>query len=128
MRRPAALLLAACLLLLVAAPAQAAPGCDRPLAAGDQTVALESAGVDRPFLLYVPAGYDGRTPLPLLLNLHATGADGPGQMETSHMRQYADSAGFLVAAPSGGAVAGAGHTWVVPGTPPRGDAPPSGFP
>src|SRR3954451_156779 len=116
MRTRAAFLLAICLALLVAAPAQAAPRCDRPLAAGDQTVPLQSAGTDRPFLLYVPQGYDGSTPLPLLLNLHGTGGDGSGQMETSHMRGYADSAGFLVAAPTGGAIAGAGHAWVVPGS------------
>src|SRR3954454_4555888 len=128
MRTPAAFLLAICLALFVAAPAHAAPGCDRPLQAGDQTVPLQSAGTDRPFLLYVPSGYDGRAPLPLLLNLHGSGGDGPGQMETSHMREYADNAGFLVAAPNGGAIAGAGHAWVVPGSPPRGDAPPGGYP
>ena len=128
MRKAAASLLVICVALLVAAPAHAAPGCDRPLAAGDQTVPFQSGGRDRPFLLYVPSGYDGRTPLPLLLNLHGSGGDGPGQMETSHMREYADNAGFLVAAPNGGAVAGAGHAWVVPGSPPRGDAPPGGYP
>jgi polyhydroxybutyrate depolymerase len=84
--------------------------------------------MDRPFLLYVPKGYDGSTRLPLLLNLHSTGATGPGQMETSQMRGYADNAGFLVAAPEGGAIAGLGHAWVVPGSPPRGDAPPGGYP
>src|SRR3954454_11986877 len=128
MRTPAAFLLAICLALFVAAPAEAAPRCDRPLAAGDQTVPLQSAGRDRPFLLYVPKGYDGSSPLPLLLNLHGTGGDGAAQMDDSQMRGYADSAGFLVAAPSGGAVAGAGHAWVVPGSPPRGDAPPGGYP
>src|SRR4051812_43353960 len=128
MRRPAVFVLASCLALLAAAPAHAAPGCDRPLQAGDQTVPLQSAGTDRPFLLYVPQGYDGSTPLPLLLNLHGTGGDGSGQMETSHMRGYADNAGFLVAAPNGGAIAGGGHAWVVPGSPPRGDAPPGGYP
>lgn len=128
MRRVAALPLVIWLALLAAAPAQAAPACHRPLAVGDQTVPLQSGGTDRPFLLYVPKGYDGSAPLPLLLNLHGTGGDGPGQMETSQMRGYADNAGFLVAAPSGGAVAGAGHAWVVPGSPPRGDAPPGGYP
>src|SRR3954469_2093044 len=128
MRRVAAFPLVVCLVLLAASPAHAAPGCDRLLATGDQTVPLQSAGRDRPFLLYVPKGYDGSTPLPLLLNLHGTGGDGAAQMDDSQMRGYADSAGFLVAAPSGGAVAGAGHAWVVPGSPPRGDPPPGGYP
>src|SRR3954469_17656023 len=128
MRGAAAFLLVSCLVLLAAAPAQAAPRCDRPLEAGDQTVPLQSGGSDRPFLLYVPKGYDGSTPLPLLLNLHGSGGNGPAQMETSQMRGYADSAGFLVAAPNGGAIAGTGHAWVVPGSPPRGDPPPGGYP
>src|SRR3954464_11877726 len=129
MRRAAAFLpVVMCLALLVATPAHAAPGCDRPLEAGDQTVPLQSGGTDRPFLLYVPKGYDGRTPLPLLLNLHGSGGNGPAQMDTSHMREYADAGGFLVAAPNGGAIAGTGHAWVVPGSPPRGDPPPGGYP
>ena len=100
MRRTAPFLLVICLVLLGAAPAQAARGCDRPLEAGDQTLPLQSGGSDRPFLLYVPKGYDGKAPLPLLLNLHGSGGGGPGQMETSRMRGYADNAGFLVAAPT----------------------------
>src|SRR3954465_4284484 len=128
MRATAAFFLAICLALFVAVPAEAAPRCDRPLAAGDQTGPLQSAGTDRPFRLYVPKGYNGRAALPPLLNLHGSGGNGPAQMDTSHMRGYADSAGFLVAAPTGGAIAGAGHAWVVPGSPPRGDAPPGGYP
>src|SRR5437762_8756984 len=123
-------LVAACTLLFLnaASEASSAATCNQPLTPGDHTVELTSAGRVRPFLLYVPKSYDGRTAVPLLLNLHGTGSTGPGQMGATRMRQYADQGGFLVAAPNGGGVAGGGNTWVVPGTPPRGAPPPGGFP
>ena len=104
------------------------PGCGKDLASGDRTVELTSEGRTRTFVLYVPKGYDGTTPLPLVLNLHGTLSDGAGQMEISGLRAYADRERFLVAAPTGGARSGTGASWVVPGTPPRGEAPPGGFP
>lgn len=108
--------------------AVAAGTCGGPLAPGDHTIQVASGGRDRPFLLYVPATYDGHRALPLLLNLHMTLRNGANQMDVSEMRKRADLGGFLVAAPDGGAVSGPGYTWVVPDTPPRGDAPPGGFP
>src|SRR5436309_13731529 len=102
-----------------AAGARRASACDLPRSSGDVWVDVTSGGVSRPFLLYVPRGYDGRRRLPLLLNLHGTGDDGPGQMELSSMRRFADRDGFAVAAPSGGAdFAGIGSEWVVPGSRP----------
>ncbi len=119
-----------------AAPAKKKPkkkkkkgsSCNRPLPAGDQTVQLTVDGRSRPFVLYVPNGYNGRKSLPVLLNLHGSGGTGPGQMDVSGLRATADAGGFLVAAPSGGAIAGAGFAWVVPGVPPNGTEPPGGFP
>lgn len=122
-------LAAVCTLVFLTGAGEASAGtCDRPLTPGDQTVQLTSAGRDRPFLLYVPKSYDGHTAVALALNLHPTGSTGPGWMDASGLRKYADQGGFIVAAPSGGAIAGGGNTWVVPGTPPRGTAPPGGFP
>ena len=117
------------LALLATSTADAQPtGCGRPLDRGDQTVALTVDGRSRPFLLYVPSGYTGRRALPLVVNLHPTGSTGAGQMDLTGLRGRADEHGYLVAAPTGGAIAGPGNTWVVPGTTPRGEAPPGGFP
>ncbi len=115
-------------LTFVPASASASGGCGTPLTPGDQTVQLQSSGGSRPFLLYVPKGYTGREPRPLLLNLHGTLSNGGQQMQVTELREFADRDGFLVAAPDGGATAGSGHSWVVPGTTPRGEAPPGGFP
>ena len=102
--------------------------CSRPLPAGSQTVPLVVDGRSRPFLLHVPSGYNGRTPLPLLLNLHFSGGDGAAQMSATGLQATADAGGFLVAAPTGGAIAAPGAAWVVPDVPPNGTAPPGGFP
>ncbi len=122
------LALIAVVLAVLAPDASAAGTCDRPLPAGDRTVDVSSGGRERPFLLYVPRTYDGHTPLPLALNLHGTLSDGPGQMDISGLRADADRDGFLVAAPTGGARSTTGASWVVPGTPPRGEAPEGGYP
>lgn len=103
-------------------------GCGKDASNGDQTVTVRSNGRSRPFLLHVPRGYTGRSPRPLLLDLHGTLANGEAQLKVSGMREFADRDGFLVAAPDGGAIAGGGRSWVVPGTKPRGEAPAGGFP
>jgi dienelactone hydrolase len=49
-------------------------------------------------VVYVPAGYDARTPAPLLLQMHWTGGDGRAQPDV--WRGVADGLGMLVLAPS----------------------------
>jgi polyhydroxybutyrate depolymerase len=115
--------------LVAPAAGQAATApCSKPLPPGNQKVELQSEGRDRAFLLYVPASYDGTTAMPLLINLHPTGSNGNKHLGETGLRARADAGGFLIAAPNGGAISGSGFTWVVPGTPPRGTAPPGGFP
>jgi poly(3-hydroxybutyrate) depolymerase len=57
----------------------------------------------RPTEVYVPAGYDGQTPLPLILALHAlgTGANGAVFRSAINLEPLAESRGFLVCYPSG---------------------------
>jgi predicted esterase len=57
-------------------------------------------------LLYVPAGYRGDAPVPLVLSLH--GAGGNAQHGLSPLRALADEAGFALLA-----VGAAGRTWDV---------------
>lgn len=104
------------------------PSCGQALPVGDQTVPLTVDGRSRPFLLHVPSGYSPNRRSPLLLNLHPTGGTGLSQMDGTAIRATAEAGNFLVAAPTGGAISGAGSTWVVPDVPPRGTAPPGGFP
>jgi polyhydroxybutyrate depolymerase len=51
--------------------------------------------------LYIPAMYDGSYDAPLIINIHGFGGSGPGQQDYSKMDVVADTAGFLVAYPTG---------------------------
>jgi polyhydroxybutyrate depolymerase len=113
------------------AHAELRAACDLPFSTGENTVALSNQGEDRPFLLYVPDGYDGERKLPLILNLHGSGGNGSQQMEVSQMAQAADEQDVIVAAPNGGVrdPNGTSYRWNVPGVPLIGGTPvPEGTP
>jgi polyhydroxybutyrate depolymerase len=56
---------------------------------------------DRPYGLKVPAGYDGRAPVPLVLLLHGYTANGTTQANYFGLPALADREGFLLAYPDG---------------------------
>ena len=58
-------------------------------------------GLEREYILYVPASYTGSDSVPLLFNFHAFGGFSQQQMAYGDFRSIADSAGFLVAHPQG---------------------------
>ncbi|MGW3566094.1 extracellular catalytic domain type 1 short-chain-length polyhydroxyalkanoate depolymerase [Streptomyces sp. NPDC000941] len=93
---------------------------------GLTTVPVTSAGTTYPVSLYIPRGYTGRHPVPLVLNLHGSGATGLYQLALSDMQKAADKYGFLVAVPNGGTPQPqGGYTWVIPGVPNTSGQPPS---
>jgi polyhydroxybutyrate depolymerase len=53
----------------------------------------------RIYRLFVPPGYDGRTPLPLVLDLHPSGGTSAGQARTSGFEDLAARERFVVASP-----------------------------
>ena len=55
------------------AAAGAAAACNLVHAPGVTAEKLTSGGRERTYRLFVPAGYDGRTALPLVLDLHGSG-------------------------------------------------------
>ena len=58
-------------------------------------------GLEREYLLYVPAAYDGSEAWPLVLNFHGYLSNPFEQIFTSQMNLVADTAHFLVAYPVG---------------------------
>lgn len=72
---------------------------------------LTSDGRERSYRLYVPPGYDGRTALPLVLDLHGSGGTADRQAATSRFEALAEREGVLVATLQ--AVA-EGNRWNVP--------------
>lgn len=87
------------------------------------TFRVPFGGRTYPVQAYVPAHAKGRS-LPLVLNLHGSGSDGPSQMRLSGLADIADEEAFVVVAPTGdipvpasrGGYLG-GWAWNVPGVP-----------
>jgi polyhydroxybutyrate depolymerase len=67
--------------------------------AGNHTISLRSGGVDRSYIVHVPAG--GRGPLPVVINFHGGGGDAAGQQKYSQMDRVADREHFIVIYPNG---------------------------
>lgn len=68
---------------------------------GLSTQSLSHDGVEREYLLYIPASYDGQTPMPLMLNFHGSGMSAEAQMALADMRPLADAEGFILVYPQG---------------------------
>jgi polyhydroxybutyrate depolymerase len=92
--------------------------CALTAAAGVAVETLTSGGRERTYRLFVPPSYDGRAPLPLVLDLHGSGGNSGGQAATSRFEALAASEGFLVATLQAGAE---GNRWNVPVTDARPD-------
>jgi polyhydroxybutyrate depolymerase len=86
--------------LPVPAAAQAArTSCNLAHAPGVAEQRLMSGQRERAYRLFVPPGYDGRTALPLVLDLHPSGGTSAGQARTSGFETVAAREGFAVASP-----------------------------
>jgi polyhydroxybutyrate depolymerase len=71
------------------------------LAPGETTTTLQVGGVSRTFILHVPSSYNGKTPVPLVLDWHGLGSSGSGQKGVSGYKALSDSEGFIIAWPNG---------------------------
>lgn len=76
-------------------------GCGTELAAGQSTVSFEFEDRTRVYELVVPPSYDVDVPMPLVLNWHGLGSNGPEQLGFSEYPALAAQEGFLVVAPTG---------------------------
>ena len=60
-----------------------------------------SGGISRSYKLYVPAMYDGTSPVALVLNLHGLGSNSLQQLIYGDFRAIADTANFIIVLPQG---------------------------
>lgn len=74
---------------------------ENPLAAGDMTVTLQSNGMERSYVLHIPASLDLSQPAPLVLNYHGLTSNAAQQVAFSGLNTTADAEGFIVAYPEG---------------------------
>jgi polyhydroxybutyrate depolymerase len=79
---------------------------------------LASGGRERTYRLFVPQGYDGQAPLPLVLDMHGSGGSSAGQAATSRFEALAEREGVLVASLQAGTE---NNRWNVPVTAERPD-------
>lgn len=108
-----AICVGAAVLVAIAVPtsasAQDGASCNLPFASGVSAQTLMSGGQERAYRLFVPAGYDGRSALPLVLDLHGSGGTSAGQARTSGLESVAARERFAVAT-----LDAAGGLWNVP--------------
>lgn len=93
-------------------------GCSLAATSGVSEQRLTSGGRERTYRLFVPAKYDGRTALPLVLDMHGSGGNAAGQAANSRFEALAATEGFIVATLQAGAE---GNRWNVPITAERPD-------
>lgn len=67
---------------------------------------LQSGGMDRYFRIHVPAGYDGTSPLPLVLAFHGGGGNAQQFADHSELHVTADAEDLLLVFPEGTGVLG----------------------
>jgi polyhydroxybutyrate depolymerase len=80
-------------------------------AAGTESKTLEFGGQTRRYLIHRPKGYDGKTPLPLVLVLHGATQSPAGIERMSGMTAKAEKESFLVDYPAGTSRSGLAPTW-----------------
>jgi polyhydroxybutyrate depolymerase len=73
----------------------------RPAAPGPGQGVISFGGVDRRYLLHIPAGYTGTDAVPVVFDFHGHGSNATQQVAYSEIRPLADREGFVVVAPEG---------------------------
>jgi polyhydroxybutyrate depolymerase len=72
-----------------------------PHAKGKSTVSMQFGGMNRSFILYIPAGYDGTKRLPLVFDVHGYTSWADEQLTRSKWDKMADKEGFVLIDPEG---------------------------
>jgi polyhydroxybutyrate depolymerase len=70
---------------------------------------LEHDGLQRQYIVYVPASYDGSSDVPLMLNFHGFGGTASDFMNWADMRDLAESENFILVYPQGALLEGSPH-------------------
>ncbi|HMJ14582.1 MAG TPA: PHB depolymerase family esterase, partial [Polyangiaceae bacterium] len=73
---------------------------------GNSSTSLTHGGQLRTYEIHVPPGYDGRSPVPLVIDMHGLTSTSGAQAGLSGWRSKADREGFIVVNPQG-----LGNSW-----------------
>jgi polyhydroxybutyrate depolymerase len=78
------------------------PVCPQPaLEPGDTEISLQVGDVVRSYILHVPAAYDGRNPVPLIVDFHGMGSSAADELAQSPYPSVTDGEGVVMAFPDG---------------------------
>lgn len=77
------------------------------------TANITHDGIQREYILYVPASYNGSTQVPLLFNFHGYGSNAIQQLFFGDFREIADREGFIIVHPEGTEDATGSQHWNV---------------
>lgn len=98
---PLFLLISACRGTAIAQPTTAPVSQWKSLEPGDSTRSLVYAGIERKYILHIPAGYNAARPTPLVLAFHGIGLNAEEMIRISRLSEQADTSGFIVVYPNG---------------------------
>lgn len=68
---------------------------------GRTSHAVDIDGLERTYLQYLPASYDGETPMPLVIDMHGLTSNGEAQAAVTGFEVLSESEGFVVVSPNG---------------------------
>jgi polyhydroxybutyrate depolymerase len=77
---------------------------------GDNNESVTSGGESRTFVVHIPTGYTGKSPVPVVLDFHPLGGTGSEQEGLSGWKAQCDSVGCIAVFPDSSAKAG-DHSW-----------------
>lgn len=89
-----------------ASAADAGSTCPGTLAAGDNNESITSGGESRTFIVHVPTGYTGSSPVPVVFDFHPLGGTGSEQEGSSGWKAQCDSVGCIAVYPDSSSKAG----------------------
>jgi polyhydroxybutyrate depolymerase len=89
----------------------AGSNCPGALKAGNSTQTITSSGTSRSFIVHLPTGYTGSSPLPVIFDFHPLGGSGSGQEGSSHWDTKCDSVGCIAVFPE--SASNGGNGWDV---------------
>ena len=78
---------------------------------GENILSIKSGNHTRQYFLFIPAGYDGKKPIPLVLLFHGTGGSPKAILEFTGFSDLAERKTFVIAAPEGLYPMGGRNAW-----------------
>jgi polyhydroxybutyrate depolymerase len=81
------------------------------LKVGDNNASVTSGGESRTFIVHIPTGYTGSSPVPAIIDFHPLGGSGSSQEGSSGWKAKCDSVGCIVVFPDSSKSKASDNSW-----------------